>query len=149
MLRGLTSVRYHTTYLERAKRWYAELLGIKPYWEQLEYAEFRVGEYQQKVVLLDSRYARNVGRLDSTASAPVGSQRVGAEPRPEGVVVYWHVDDVHAAYDRLRSMGAKPHEAPRDFGEGFIGGSVIDPFGNILGIMYNPHYLAAAGADQG
>ena len=74
MLRGLTSVRYHTTYLERAKRWYAELLGIKPYWEQLEYAEFRVGDYQQKVVLLDSRYARNVGRLDSTASAPVGHQ---------------------------------------------------------------------------
>ena len=149
MLRGLTSVRYHTTYLERAKRWYAELLGIEPCWEQLEYAEFRVGDYQQKVVLLDSRYARNVGRLDSTASAPVGSQRVGAEPRPEGVVVYWHVDDVPAAYDRLRSLGAKPHEAPRDFGEGFIGASVIDPFGNILGIMYNPHYLAAAGTDQG
>ena len=72
----------------------------------------------------------------------------GRKPRPEGVVVYWHVDDVPAAYDRLRSMGAKPHEAPRDFGAGFIGASVIDPFGNILGIMYNPHYLAAAGADQ-
>jgi predicted enzyme related to lactoylglutathione lyase len=148
MLRGLTSVRYHTTDLKRATRWYAELLGVEPYREQLEYAEFRPGDHQYQLGLLDSRYARNVSRLDSTASTPVGRQRVGPEPRPEGVVVYWHVDDVPAAYDRLLSMGAKPHEAPRDFGEGFIGASVIDPFGNILGIMYNPHYLAAAGADQ-
>jgi predicted enzyme related to lactoylglutathione lyase len=118
MLRGLTSVRYHTTNLERAKRWYAELLGIEPYREQLEYAEFR-------------------------------RQRVGPEPHPEGVVAYWHVDDVPAAYDRLLSMRAKPHEVPRDFGDGLIGASVIDPFGNIVGIMYNPHYLEAAGADQG
>ena len=148
MLRGLTSVRYHTTDLERAKRWYAELLGIGPYSEQLEYADFRPGDDQNQPVLLDSRYARNMSRLDSTAGAPLGRQRVGPEPRPEGVVVYWHVDDVPAAYDRLLSMGATPHEAPRDFGEGFIGASVIDPFGNILGIMYNPHYLEAAGAEQ-
>jgi hypothetical protein len=35
MLRGLTSVRYHTPDLKRATRWYAELLGIEPYREQL------------------------------------------------------------------------------------------------------------------
>ena len=148
MLRGLTSVRYHTANLERAKRWYAELLGIEPHLEFPEYADFRVGDYQQKLVLLDSRYARDMDRLDSTASTPLGRQRVGGEPRPEGVIAYWQVDDVPAAYDRLRSMGAKPHEAPRDFREGFIGASVIDPFGKILGLMYDPHYLEAAGADQ-
>jgi hypothetical protein len=38
-------------------------------------------------------------------------------------------------------MGATLHQPPRDFGEGFVGASVIDPFGNILGIMDNPHYL--------
>jgi hypothetical protein len=42
-------------------------------------------------------------------------------------------------------MRAKPHEAPRDFGAGFIGASVIDPFGNILGIMYNPRWSARQG----
>jgi catechol 2,3-dioxygenase-like lactoylglutathione lyase family enzyme len=147
MLRGLTSVRYHTANLKRATGWYAELLGIEPHSEQLEYADFRPGDYQQKLVLLDSRYARNMRRLDSTASTPVGRQRVGPEPRPEGVVVYLHVDDVPAAYDRLLSMGAKPHEAPRDFGEGFIGASVIDPFGNILGLEYNPHFLEDGGGD--
>ena len=32
-------------------------------------------------------------------------------------------------------------EAPRDFGEGFIGASVVDPFGYILAVMRNPHYI--------
>lgn len=25
-------------------------------------------------------------------------------------------------------------------GQGFVTASVTDPFGNVLGIMYNPHY---------
>jgi len=25
--------------------------------------------------------------------------------------------------------------------EGFVTASVVDPFGNVVGIMYNPHYL--------
>jgi hypothetical protein len=36
-------------------------------------------------------------------------------------------------------MGAKEHRAPIDRGGmGFVTASVIDPFGNILGIMTNP-----------
>jgi hypothetical protein len=34
------------------------------------------------------------------------------------------------------------HEAPVEHEAGFVTASVADPFGNILGIMYNPHYLA-------
>jgi hypothetical protein len=26
-------------------------------------------------------------------------------------------------------------------GEGFVTAAVVDPFGNVLGVMYNPHYL--------
>ena len=65
----------------------------------------------------------------------------GPRPGPAGTVIYWHVDDVSAAIDRLVALGAMALEAPRDFGEGFIGATVVDPFGNILGVMYNPHYL--------
>ncbi len=129
MLRGLTTVRFHTSDLAAAKRWYTELLGVEPYFDRPEYAEFRIGDYQHELGLLDSRYARELGGADS---APTG---------PAGAVVYWHVDDVLATLGRLLSMGAKQHEAPRDFGHGFIGASVIDPFGNIFGLMYNPHYL--------
>jgi predicted enzyme related to lactoylglutathione lyase len=82
-----------------------------------------------------------MSRLDSSPTAPAGGRTVGPVTLPAGAVVYWHVDDVPATVDRLLSLGVKQHEAPRDFGEGLIGASVVDPFGNILGIMYNPHYL--------
>lgn len=74
--------------------------------------------------LIDSRYAP-----DGTAT------------KSAGAVVYWHVDNVTEAFEKLLSMGAKEYEAPTVRGEGFITASAIDPFGNILGIMYNQHYL--------
>ncbi|GHO55606.1 hypothetical protein KSB_40810 [Ktedonobacter robiniae] len=43
--------------------------------------------------------------------------------------------------EKLLSLGAKEHQPPTDRGEGFVTASVVDPFGNILGIMSNPHYL--------
>ena len=60
--------------------------------------------------------------------------------------MYWHVDAVTATLEKLLSMGAKEYEAPTDRGEGFITASVVDPFGNILGIMYNSHYLEVLGS---
>ncbi|WP_329082316.1 MULTISPECIES: VOC family protein [unclassified Streptosporangium] len=129
MLRGLTTVTFHTDDLGAARRWYAELLGIEPYLDRPPYMEFRIGDYQHELGFLDSRYRRELGGHDATSAGAAGA------------VVYWHVDDVPAVLDRLLTMGAKEHEPPRDFGEGFIGASVVDPFGNVLGIMYNPHYL--------
>lgn len=38
-------------------------------------------------------------------------------------------------------MGATLHEKPLDRGEGFVTAKVIDPFGNLLAVMENPHYL--------
>jgi predicted enzyme related to lactoylglutathione lyase len=55
--------------------------------------------------------------------------------------MYWHVDDVQGTLDRLLSMGAKLYEKVMVRGEGFVTASVVDPFGNVLGIMYNRHYL--------
>lgn len=60
--------------------------------------------------------------------------------------MYWHVDDAGSTFERLLSMGAKEHQPPTDRGTGFITASVIDPFGNILGVMYNPHYLEILGS---
>jgi predicted enzyme related to lactoylglutathione lyase len=56
-------------------------------------------------------------------------------------VAYWHVDDVMATVDRLVEEGAVLREAPRDRGHAFITATVLDPFGNVLGVMQNPHYL--------
>lgn len=124
ILRGLTTISFWTADLPAAKQWYTELLGIDPYFERPGYAEFRFGDYQHELGLIDSHYAPD-----------------GAATGPGGAVMYWHVDDVTATLGKLLSMGAKEYQVPTDRGEGFITAAVVDPFGNILGIMYNPHYL--------
>ena len=63
------------------------------------------------------------------------------DPRPAGVVAYWHVDDLDATLARLLALGARQLEGPGERGEGFFTASVVDPFGNVLGIMFNRHYL--------
>jgi predicted enzyme related to lactoylglutathione lyase len=138
VLRGLTTVTYTADDLAAATKWYSELLGTEPYFRRREYVEFRIGDYQHELGILDRRYLGELGGLQSSPTGPAGV-------RPAGVIAYWHVDDVPATLDRLLSMGAKQHQPPRDFGEGFIGASVVDPFGNILGVMHNPHYLDVLG----
>ena len=60
---------------------------------------------------------------------------------PDGAIIYWHADDLAAAVKDLLARGAKEHEPILERGDGFVTPSVVDPFGNILGIMYNPHYV--------
>lgn len=133
MLRGIATVSFWADDVDEARRWYAKALGVEAYFERrgpdgrLVYAEFRLGEHQHELGFIDRRYAPH----------PVAE--------PAGAVVYWHVDDLAAALDRLLSLGAERHEAPTERGPGFVTASVVDPFGNILGIMYNAHYLEVLG----
>jgi predicted enzyme related to lactoylglutathione lyase len=132
MLRGLTTVSLFADDVAAAAAWYAELLGAEPYFRRPfdgppVYVEFRIGDYQHELGIIDNRFA--------------------AQPsKAAGVVVYWHVDDVNATFERLLSLGATAHEKPTERGPGFTTASVIDPFGNILGVMYNQHYLDVLGS---
>ncbi|MGM0882841.1 MAG: VOC family protein [Bacillota bacterium] len=129
-LRGFATISYWADDMESAKVWYSELLGIAPYFERsgpdgkLAYAEFRIGDYQHELGLIHRRFA--------PANAVAGSG---------GAIMYWHVDDIEATLNNLKAMGAKEYEPLVHRGEGFITASVTDPFGNVLGIMYNSHYL--------
>ena len=127
MLRGLTTITYFADDVPAAVRWYRELTGSDPYFARpVEgppvYAEFRLGDYQHELGVLDRRFA------------PHG-------PGVGGVVAYWAVDDVQAVHDRLLALGATPHDGPTERGPGFVTASVVDPFGNVLGVMLNQHYL--------
>ena len=130
MLRGLATINYWTDDMAAARGWYAELLGVEPYFERpgpdgrLAYAEFRIGDYQAELGLVDRRFA------------PAGAAG------PGGVITYWHVDDVAATFARLVALGAREYQPVTPRGDqGFVTAAVVDPFGNVLGIMYNPHYL--------
>ena len=136
MLRGMATVSYWADDLQAARQWYAELLGVASYFERPDarnpaYIEFRIGDSQDELGVIDRKYA------------PPGT--TGA---PGRAVLYWHVDDIDAALARLKTMGATEYEplTPRE--AGFITASVVDPFGNILGIMHNPHYLEILGVSR-
>jgi predicted enzyme related to lactoylglutathione lyase len=129
MLRGLTTINYFADDVAAAVRWYSELLGAEPYFArdvdgQPAYVEFRIGDYLHELGILNSRFA-----------GP------GRAPGATGAIAYWAVDDVHGSYQRLLSLGASAHQVPTEHGPGFVTASVVDPFGNVLGVMYNEHYL--------
>jgi predicted enzyme related to lactoylglutathione lyase len=133
MLRGLSTVSFFADDVAAAQSWYAKVLGIEPYFVRPvegppAYAEFRIGDYQHELGIIDRRFAP--ARPSEAA----------------GAVTYWHVDDVQGAFDRLIALGATPYEEPVERGPGFVTASVVDPFGNILGVMYNAHYLKVLGS---
>src|SRR5687767_6508702 len=128
LLRGLATVNFYAADLKAAKKWYSELLDIEPYFQRPDsenpaYIEFRIGDYQHEFGIIDRKYA-----------PPMPSQ-------PGGEIAYWHVDDINATLEMLIAAGATPYGPVTEYGVGFVTASVIDPFGNILGIMYNKHYL--------
>ena len=60
---------------------------------------------------------------------------------PGGAVMYWHVDDVAATFEKLLSLGATEYQPITPRGEGSVTAAVVDRFGNVLGITYNAHYV--------
>lgn len=123
-LRGFATVSFYAADLAAAQAWYAEILGMDPYFVVPGYIEFRVGDYQHELGIIDSRYAP----ADSPAA-------------PGGAIIFWHVDDLETTLRTLLAKGATEYQPITERGHGFVTASVIDPFGNVLGIMSNPHYL--------
>jgi predicted enzyme related to lactoylglutathione lyase len=120
----MATVSYFADDHAAAQAWYTEFLGIEPYFRRPGYAEFRIGDYQHELGLIDRKY--------------VPASMGGAS----GEIVYWHVDDLEATVARLHELGAKENEPITERGPGFVTASVVDPFGNVLGVMTNVHYLA-------
>jgi predicted enzyme related to lactoylglutathione lyase len=129
MLRGFTTVTFFADDMDKARTWYTSVFEAEPYFVreaagEPAYLEWRTGDYQHEFGLLNARFAPH----------PHGGP-------PAGAVVYWAVDDVEAAYRRLLALGATDHQPPIERGPGFVTASVTDPFGNVLGVMLNQHYL--------
>ncbi|WP_229073407.1 VOC family protein [Actinoplanes sp. DH11] len=132
-LRGLTTVTFFADDLAAARHWYTEVFGLEPYFvRDGAYLEWRVGDHQHEFGVLNSRFAPH----------PHGGTATGA-------IVYWAVDDVEAAYARLLGLGAAPHDKPTERGVGYVTASVLDPFGNVLGVMLNQHYQDMLAARPG
>jgi len=118
MLLGLRSAFCYVDDMPAAKTWYTKVLGFPPYFDQPFYVGFNVGGFE-------------LG-LSPDRPAP------GNTPRAYGA--YWGVKDVKSAYARLLELGAAPRGEIQDVGEGILIADVLDPWGNVFGIIENPHY---------
>jgi predicted enzyme related to lactoylglutathione lyase len=117
MIQGLRTIIYHVNNLEKARAWYIAILGKKPYFDQPFYVGFNVGGFE-----------------------------LGLQPDIRGTswgtntVAYWGVPDARKAYSELLMKGGIQHHKIQEVGEGILLGTVIDPCGNVFGVIENPNF---------
>jgi predicted enzyme related to lactoylglutathione lyase len=116
--RGLRTAIYAVADLTKAKAWYTDVLERAPYFDEEFYVGFNVGGFELGLV--------------PEPDAPPERDAAG--------VAFWGVADASAAYARLVALGAADHEEVQDVGGGVKIGAVRDPFGNVLGVVENPHF---------
>jgi predicted enzyme related to lactoylglutathione lyase len=117
---GIYTVTYYVPDIARATEWYSRAFGIAPYFEEPYYVGFDVAGYE-------------LGLQPEEGDSGAG---------PGGVIAYWGVADADEALAWLLSIGAAPHAAVQDVGGGVRTASVLDPFGNVVGIIENPQFGA-------
>ena len=117
MIQGLRTVIYQVDDLQSAKDWYSSILGSKPYFDEPFYVGFNVGGYE-------------LG-LD-----PNGEKII----RGNNAVAFWGVSAIQTASAKLKELGAETIAEATAVGEGIFVAQFKDPFGNVFGIIENPHF---------
>jgi len=112
---GLRTTIYKVSDLSEAKAWYAKAFKTEPYFDEPFYVGFNIKGYE-----------------------------LGLQPdqaiKGDSVISYWGVEDIHEAYNRLLNLGGTEHESPTNVGGELMVCSVKDPWANIIGLIYNPHF---------
>ncbi len=117
MIQGLRTVVYPVSDAKIAKEFYTKLTNCQPYFDEPFYIGYNVGGYE-------------LG-LDPNKPSPTMAA---------GPVTYWGVPNIEAAMKEVISIGAKEHHAVQDVGGGIKVAEVLDPFGNVVGLIENPHF---------
>ncbi|MEO9482301.1 MAG: VOC family protein [Ekhidna sp.] len=114
---GLRTVIYMVPNVEKAKKWYAEAFEIEPYFDEPFYVGFEVGGYE----------------LGLHPEKP-------DQKRGDSVEAYWGVEDIDARYANFLKLGAKEHTEIKEVGGGIKVATCLDPWNNVIGLIYNPHF---------
>ncbi len=115
---GLRTVIYKVSNLQNAKEWYAKAFETMPYFDQPYYVGFNIGGFE----------------------LGLQSEEDGSKEKTDNEIAYWGVEDIEQTYNRLIEIGATEKEKPYNVGGELMTATVKDPFGNIIGLIYNPHF---------
>lgn len=113
---GLRTVGYMVENLKEAKEWYSKAFDTQPYFDEPFYVGFNIAGYE-------------LGLLP---------EEQPKKDKTDSVLAYWGVEKIEEAYDRIIRLGATEHEKPHNVGGPLMVASVKDPWGNIIGLIYNP-----------
>lgn len=115
---GLRTAVYKVSNLQKAKVWYTKAFKTKPYFDESFYVGFNIKGYELGLM-------------------PVEEKK---QKRGDNSLSYWGVDNIQEVYDHLLSLGAKEHEKPTNVGGDLMTASVLDPWENVIGIIFNPYF---------
>ena len=117
-VKGLGTAIYHVPDLDRARAFYTKAFGKAPYFDQPFYVGFEIGGYELGL------------------NPDMSEGRAGAG----GTVAYWRVEAIDAAVAHFAAAGASIVSEAKDVGDGIKVATVADPFGNLIGLIENPHF---------
>jgi predicted enzyme related to lactoylglutathione lyase len=118
MIFGLRTCIYQVDDIEKAKAWYTKAFGKAPYFNEPYYVGYNIGGYE-------------LGLLPEEKPAHVKS---------DNVLTYWGVEEIQKVYEHFIEAGATEHEKPHSVGGPLMVASVKDPWGNVIGLIYNPAF---------
>ena len=115
---GLRTTIYKVGDIQKATEWYSKAFETNPYFNEPYYVGFNIQGYELGLQPEENQILNKI----------------------ESVVSYWGVDNIQETFDRLIELGATENEKPYDVGEKIMTATVKDPFGNVIGLIYNPHF---------
>ena len=115
---GLQTTIYKVPDLSKAKEWYSKAFETTPYFDEPYYVGFNVGGFELGLQSTEILIKENV----------------------ENVASYWGVEDIKESYKKFINLGTTEHEQPFNVGGKIVTATVKDPFGNLIGLIYNPTF---------
>jgi len=115
---GLRTAVYLVSDLQAAKYWYSRAFDTTPYFDESFYVGFNVRGYELGLI----------------------PENKPASEKSAGVYTYWGVENIDEVFAKFLDLGAVAHENPQNVGGEIKVASVKDPWGNVLGIIYNPDF---------
>ncbi|MEE8340989.1 MAG: VOC family protein [Candidatus Neomarinimicrobiota bacterium] len=115
---GLRTASYKVGNLNKAKAWYTKAFGTEPYFDEPFYVGFNIGGYELGIM----------------------PEEKPTTDKIESTVAYWGVDEIDKVYNRFIELGATKDQEPTNVGGELMIASVKDPWGNIIGLIFNPEF---------